>query len=325
MKSPALSPILSAMLATERPPVSQSASIWRYLSGPAPVSLGEGNTPLLPFRPAPSVLLKDEGRNPGGNMLDRVASVLVTTAKAAGQGNLTYAGDSDALAAALAVYAAHAGLPCAITLTSEASDLEHLRASAAGATLLEPSEHTQQEGALSAEDITLATRLAAHTIACEIAEQMQWKLPETLIIPGATPADLLHFEQAFAFLLEHKWTASARTPRCLSAHMAPPPHARDKAPARIAAQALRQFSDQVIVIEEELIRELLLRMARAGWMLSPGAAAGVAAAETLPAVAAPIVLIEPRSALTATQEIAQLLGIRRYPTRMPVGGIISPQ
>ena len=60
-------------------------------------------------------------------------------------------------------------------------------------------------------------------------------------------------------------------------------------------------------------------------MLSPGAAVGVAAAETLPAVSAPIVLIEPRSAFTATQEIAQLLNIRRYPTRMPVGGIITPQ
>ncbi len=59
-------------------------------------------------------------------------------------------------------------------------------------------------------------------------------------------------------------------------------------------------------------------------MLSPGAAAGIAAAETLPASAAPIVLLEPRSALSASREIAQLLGIRRYPTRMPVGGIISP-
>ncbi len=325
MTSAAIASLLSATLVVQRPTESLPASMWRYLSSAAVVSLGEGNTPLQLIAPAPSVLLKDEGRNPGGSTLDRVASVLTSIAKAAGQKHLSYAGESDSLAAALAVYAAHAGLPCAVSLSSDADDLDHLRISAAGATLLESGNSIHPEGALSSEGIALAARLAAHTVACEIAEQMQWKLPETLLIPGATPAELLHFEQSFAFLLEHNWTTSVRAPRCLAVHIAPPPHARAKAAARIAARALQQLSDQVIVIEEDRVRESLHHMARVGWMLSPAAAAGIAAAQTLPAVAAPIVLIEPRSALTAAREIAQFLGIRRYPTRMPVGGIISPQ
>lgn len=321
MTSSSLASLLSARLSTERPNSSASTSVWRFLSSPAPVSLGEGNTPLLRISTAPSVLLKDEGRNPGASTLDRVASVIVTTAKTAGHKQIAYTGESNALASALAVYAAHAGLPCTISLSDRASDLEHLRAAAAGATLHQPGQQANPEGLLSPEDIALATRLAAHTVASEIAEQMQWKLPETLLIPGATPADLLHFEQSFAFLLDHNWTASAHAPQCRAVHIAPPPHA----PSRIAAQALQQLSDQVILLEEDRVRESLKRMARYGWMLSPGAAAGMAVAETLPANAAPIVLIETRSALSAAREVAQLLNIRRYPTRMPVGGIISPQ
>lgn len=325
MTSPSLASLLSATLPTERPKTPASASVWRFLSSPAPISLGEGNTPLLSISTVPSVLLKDEGRNPGATTLDRTASILVTTAKTAGRKQLGYTGENNSLASALAVYAAHAGLPCSITLNAQASDIEHLRASAAGANLLEPDQPHRLEGALTSEEIALAKRLAAHTIACEIAEQMQWNLPETLLIPGATPADLLHFEQSFAFLLDHNWTNSAHSPRCRAVHIAPPPHAHSHAPARIAAQALQQFSDQVVLLEEEPVRESLKRLARHGWMLSPGAAATMAAAETLPANAAPIVLIEPHSALSATHEISQLLNIRRYPTRMPVGGIISPQ
>lgn len=323
MNSTTITSLLSTRPFTKRPQAAKPASMWRFVSGPPPVSLGEGNTPLLPV--TPSILLKDEGRNPGGSTLDRVASILVTTAKATAQPQLTYTGGNDTLAASLAVYAAKAEIPCSITLSAEASDFDHLRAAAAGATLLTPTPHTPIEAALSAEDITLATQLATHTIACEIAEQLQWKLPETLIIPGVPPADLLHFEHAFRFLIQHNWTTSTHTPRCLAVHMAPPPHARDHAPARIAAQALQQLSDQVVVLEEDRVREILQRMARSGWMLSTGTAASIAAAETLPANAAPIVLLEPRSALSAAKEISQLLGIRRYPTRMPVGGIISPQ
>ena len=315
--------MLSARPSTQRPQAAAPQSMWRFLASPAPVSLGEGNTPLLPV--TSSIALKDEGRNPGASMLDRIASILVTIAKTTGHKHLTFAGESDTLAASIAVYAANAGLPCSITLSAEASDIDHLRATAAGAELLTPSPHTPVEATLSPEDIALATHLATHTVACEIAEQLHWKLPETLLIPAATPADLLHFEQSFEFILQHNWTTSTHAPRCLAVHIAPLPHTRSHAPARIAAQALQQLSDQVIVLEEDRISKALQHMARSGWMLSPGAAAGIAAAEILPANAAPIVLIEPRSALTVAGEISQLLGIRRYPTRMPVGGIISPQ
>ncbi len=325
MKPADLASLLSTMLPAERPAASPSASMWRYVTAPSPVSLGEGNTPLLLMTPASNVLLKDEGRNPGGGMVDRLASVLVTTAKAAGCKHVVYHGENSALAAALAVYAAHAGIRSSITLAPEAGDLEHLRASAASATLLVPGSTGPAEDTFSEEHLALASRLAAHSVACEISAQMQWKLPETLLVPGATPGDLLRFEESFAFLQEHGWTTSAHAPRCLAVHIAPPPHVRAHDPAHIAAQALRQFSEQVMVVEEDRVRESLRKMAHAGWMLSPGAAAGMAAAEQLPAGAAPIVLIHPRSATVAAREITQLLRIRRYPQRMPVGGIISPQ
>lgn len=316
---------LSVRLLTERPQPAASASMWRFLETAAPVSLGEGNTPLLQTKSAPAIFIKDEGRNPGGSMLDRVASILVTTAKSTGHKHIAYTGESSTLAASLAAYAAHARLTCSATLSAEADDAEYLRASAAGATLLPSGQNASLEGLLSSKDIALAARVAAHTVACEIAEQLQWNLPETLILPGASPAELLHFEQAFAFLLKHQWTTSAHSPRLLAAHLAPPSQAQDNIPSRIAAQALQKFSAQVALVEEDHVRESLECMAHAGWMLSPAAAAGIAVVRTLPANAAPVVVMEPRSALSAAREIAQLLRIRRYPARMPVGGIISPQ
>lgn len=77
-----------------------------------PVTLGEGNTPLLPI-PVPhgTLLLKDESRNATWSHKDRAMTTAVTVAKAMGFRTVVGASTGNA-GAALAAYAARAGLRC---------------------------------------------------------------------------------------------------------------------------------------------------------------------------------------------------------------------
>jgi threonine synthase len=89
-----------------------------------PVSLGEGNTPVLPMRRLgyalglDALFLKDETRGPTWSYKDRLAAVAVTRARADGADTVVV-GTTGNHGAASAAYAAAAGRRCvAITLAS---------------------------------------------------------------------------------------------------------------------------------------------------------------------------------------------------------------
>src|SRR6266851_6416232 len=97
------------------------ASMWRYaevLPDAAPVTLGEGFTPLLPSREFANVYIKDEGLNPTGSFKARGMSAAVTMAKAYGLKKLAAPSAGNA-ASALAAYAAAAGLQAHIFMPKD--------------------------------------------------------------------------------------------------------------------------------------------------------------------------------------------------------------
>src|SRR6266404_6659332 len=88
------------------------ASMWRYapvLPDAAPVSLGEGFTPIFPSRANPNVYIKDEGPNPTGSFKARGLSMAVTMARHYGLKKLAIPSAGNA-GGALAAYAAAAGI-----------------------------------------------------------------------------------------------------------------------------------------------------------------------------------------------------------------------
>src|SRR5471030_1686906 len=95
-------------------------SMWRWdaflhASSADAVTLGEGNTPLLP---APAlglgdVWIKDESRNPTWSFKDRLGSGALTMAKRFGAKVIASSSSGNAGAAA-AAYAAKAGIPCVV-------------------------------------------------------------------------------------------------------------------------------------------------------------------------------------------------------------------
>lgn len=90
----------------------------------APVTLGEGQTPLVPLKRLGSrlglhrLLLKDEAHNPTWSFKDRLAAAAVTKAAASGASTVIVSSTGNH-GAAVAAYAAAAGLRCVVlTLSS---------------------------------------------------------------------------------------------------------------------------------------------------------------------------------------------------------------
>ncbi|WP_244187686.1 threonine synthase [Mycobacterium gastri] len=89
----------------------------------APVTLGEGQTPVIPLnRLGPRLglhrlMLKDEARNPTWSFKDRLAAAAVTKAAAAGASTVIVSSTGNH-GAAVAAYAAVAGLSCVVLTVS---------------------------------------------------------------------------------------------------------------------------------------------------------------------------------------------------------------
>lgn len=100
-----------------------AARVWDYaelLPVPAsvePVTLGEGNTPLVAARldRGARVFWKNEGANPTGSQKDRAISIAVTHARSVGARRIAVA-STGSVGLACAAYSARAGLPCLILM-----------------------------------------------------------------------------------------------------------------------------------------------------------------------------------------------------------------
>jgi threonine synthase len=101
-------------------PIGLGSTIWRYgaafgLRDPASserlLGLGEGGTPLRPFREGSDLLVKVEYASPTGSFKDRGAAVVIAHAVDEGADSVLCDSSGNA-GTAVAAYAARAGLPC---------------------------------------------------------------------------------------------------------------------------------------------------------------------------------------------------------------------
>jgi threonine synthase len=209
----------AAIDATER-------SLWRYWRllplHPAwePVTLGEGNTPLLAMEwQEHPVLFKMESMGPTGSFKDRGASVLVTALRGLGVEHVVEDSSGNA-GASLAAYAARAGLACKIFVpdTAAGPKLDQMRAH--GADVVEIAG-TRQDAALAAwAAAKRGARYASHvydpffvagieTLAYELWEQLGKRAPGAIILPVGNGTLLLGVHRGFrrlqeAGLIEHE-------------------------------------------------------------------------------------------------------------------------
>ena len=104
-----------------KPRLRERNDMWRYAdvlpidSDEEIVTLGEGLTPLLPSRAHANVFIKDESKNPTRSFKSRGMSAAVTMARKLGAKSLAAPTAGNA-GAALAAYAARAGMPAFVAM-----------------------------------------------------------------------------------------------------------------------------------------------------------------------------------------------------------------
>lgn len=109
------------------------------------ISLGEGNTPLVPSRQHPNLYFKLENTNPTGSYKDRFIAAELAHLVAQGQ-RACIATSSGNTGSSLAAYCASAGLSCTILVNSDVPSGKLLQMQAHGARLIRiPQFVTQPE------------------------------------------------------------------------------------------------------------------------------------------------------------------------------------
>src|SRR6202522_2284914 len=204
------------------------ASMWRYAEvlpdlpgNEKPVTLGEGFTPLLPSREFAHVFIKDEALNPTGSFKARGMSVAVTMAKHYGLKKLAAPSAGNA-GGALAAYAAAAGIQAHIFMPKDVPLANRLECDYFGAhlTLVDGlisdcgrmvAERKDKEGWFDVSTIKEPFRIEGKkTMGYEVAEQMNWKLPQGISYPTGGGVGMIGMWKAFDEMEELGWIGSER-------------------------------------------------------------------------------------------------------------------
>jgi threonine synthase len=183
-----------------------------------PVSLNEGNTPVYDaprsaaYCDIESLQLKHQGANPTGSFKDTGMTVAVTQARVLGARVVACASTGNT-AASLAAYAARADLACAILVP--AGQVSHAKLAQAldyGAKVLEIEgnfdscmreiRELSEGGSLYLVNSINPFRIEGQkTVAFELAEQLGWKAPDHLVVPGGNLGNSSAFGKGFRELL----------------------------------------------------------------------------------------------------------------------------
>ena len=324
-------------------------SLWRYraalppLAG-APITMGEGLTPLVPRSVAgATALLKCEWFMPTGSFKDRGASVMLSLLRA--QGVTSVLEDSSGNGgAAIAAYAAAGAMRAKIMVPASTSPAKTVQSRASGAAieLVPGSRQDCADAALrEAENIFYASHnwhpfflQGTKTLAYELWEDLGFRAPDNVIVPCGAGSNVLGCGIGFSELL--RAGQIDRLPRIFAAQPAHcAPIARefldlDPVPARptmaegtaialpIRARecigVLRLSQGGAVMLEEAEIGAATLELARTGIYVEPTCAQAAAAFAKLLAVGTirpeeTTVVVLTGTGLKATPRIAELLGV----------------
>lgn len=205
------------------------SGVWRFreLLPFAPeaaiVSLGEGNTPLYDaprsadYCGLSSLKLKHQGNNPTGSFKDTGMTVAVTQALKLGM-RLVACASTGNTAASLAAYAARTPMLCAILVPEgQVSDAKLAQALDYGAKVLEIEgnfdvcmrviqELAEQSSLYLVNSINPFRIEGQKTVAFELAEQLEWNVPDHLVVPGGNLGNSSAFGKGFRELFSHGFT-----------------------------------------------------------------------------------------------------------------------
>jgi threonine synthase len=213
------------------------SSMWRYAPVLPPlaehvVSLGEGWTPLIRTRRlgarigAESLWVKDEGLNPTGSFKARGLACAISMCVELGIKKVAIPSAGNA-ASALAAYAAAAGIESHIFMPRDVPQANYLECKAYGAnvTLVDGligdcgkivATRGPEEGWFDVSTLKEPYRIEGKkTMGYEVAEQMDWEIPDAIFYPTGGGVGLIGMWKAFQEMELLGWIGGKR-PKMIS-------------------------------------------------------------------------------------------------------------
>ncbi len=305
-------------------------SMWRYapalpVTDPAHiVSLGEGMTPLLPAHRtgkrigANRLLIKDEGLNPTGSFKARGLSCAVSMCVELGLSRLAIPSAGNA-ASALAAYAAAARIEAHIFMPRDVPQSNFIECKAYGAkvNLIDGlisdcgrivGERKHAEGWFEISTLKEPYRIEGKkTMGYEVAEQLNWELPDAIFYPTGGGVGMIGMWKAFHEMEAMGWIGPKR-PKMIAVQAAgcqPIVRALEEGAEvsrfwdgastvasglrvpkplgdRLSLRAVRESHGAAIAVSDDELVDAGIRLAEEeGMFAAPEGAACVAAAERL--------------------------------------------
>jgi threonine synthase len=210
------------------------SGLWRYrsvLPDVAPVTLGEGWTPMLHSRRFPGVYVKEEGANPTGSFKARGLALAVGMARHYGLKKLAVPSAGNA-AGALAAYSAAAGIEANIFMPRDVPFANYVEATMYGAkvTLVDGlisdcgrmvAERKDKEGWFDISTLKEPFRIEGKkTMGYELVEQLGWEYPAAVFYPTGGGVGLIGMWKAFGELEELGWVKPGKRPKMIAVQSA---------------------------------------------------------------------------------------------------------
>jgi threonine synthase len=178
--------------------------------GAEPVSLGEGETPIVPLTRTgrPNLLVKDEGRLPTGSFKARGLAMAATMARQFGIERIALPTNGNA-GAALAAYGARAGIETVVICPAETPAINVIETAAYGARVYVADGQIDECGALVGKGAAQGLWFDCSTLkepyrlegkkvmGFELAEQLGWALPDAIFYPTGGGTGLIGMWKAF--------------------------------------------------------------------------------------------------------------------------------
>ena len=207
-------------------------TMWRYRewlplsAGESPVTLGEGGTPLLSVprlgarHGFANLWIKEEGVNPTGSFKARGLAAAVTRAVLSGARQFVVPTAGNA-GVALAAYATRAGVPARVYAPAKtpAPILAQIRAFGGDLVLLDghigdcgkaARAFAAEGGAVDVSTLREPYRIEGKkTLGLELAEQLDWTLPDAIVYPTGGGTGLIGMWKAFQELRAGGWVSDA--------------------------------------------------------------------------------------------------------------------
>jgi threonine synthase len=199
---------------------SRPAGMWKWREllplpdGAEPVSLGEPETPLIPLdrvglrQGVRAPIVKDEGRLPTGSFKARGMAAAVSMAKYFGVERIALPTNGNA-GAALAAYAARAGMTSLVICPAETPEINIRETAAYGAEVIVADGQIDECGRIVGEGAAAGRWFDCSTLkepyrlegkkvmGLELAEQFGWALPDVIFYPTGGGTGLIGMWKGF--------------------------------------------------------------------------------------------------------------------------------